>query len=647
MKKKLEPLPGTERQDEALAVGGVPTGDSFPAHAGGDDGSALIKAKDRRLALRKKKLAEDAVLISEELRASTATASRALAEISERVVAMEHDTVGSGEAASAIIEAADAGRDVAESFRNKATSTGQALSTLSMITHGILGDVQGFKQLTDRLTRVNDRTARYMSHLRSKGEQIAGEVAKAHEYADEINVLAFNMRLETSRIGDEAAAISVVAKHFHSITKQAEEAATQIQQHQLGFNALIEQVATAVASLQREATQQREASSQLVLEVGKSIEQMRSLQEMGGNVRTLAGEVDEILTEFGRNAGEIRRGLEEVASSITEISAGIHEQSASMAEIAGRAAKLDALGADFKQNGSVESIEAINKHMVEGGRGIQLIRTTIHQSVDAIHQIAAAAAQQQTLSLGCSEQLGQISALGDGIQGALVDTQQAVEQLTAGLVAGRKTVAEVLAVIAGYDEKSDTILGHMDGLRETLDGIEQALGRLLDYSMVITTTGFSGEIEAARLGADGEMFASISSDVSLLGDLSASVARKALTTTASAKERIDLLKRSVFDVGEIVRTTSEQRRAAEVNLMRVATETQILLDGTNESVALIEHVQESFMHMATRMEGLTTAADRVVDGTSETMAFVRQQVELFDELGATVAAFSEHVGDDL
>ena len=643
MKKKLEPLPGTERQSEPGPVVVMP--DSSPTTVAVDEGTALSKAKERRLALRKKKLAEDAVLISEELRTSTATASRALDDISSRILTMEQDTVGSSEAASAIIEVAETGREVAESFRNKAGSTGQALSTLSMITHGILGDVQEFKQLTDRITRVNDRGVRYMNHLSSKGEQITAEVAKAHEYADEINVLAFNMRLETSRIGDEAAAITVVAKHFHSITRQAEEAATQIQQHQVRLNSSIEEVAGSVASLQQEAQGQSAAASQLVSDIGASIEQMRGLQDMGGEVQRLSGEVDELLAEFGRNTGKIRGGLEEMASSISEISAGIHEQNASMAEIAGRAAKLDALSADFKQQGSVESIEAINTHMLEGGRGIHLIRTTVHQIVDAIHQIAASAAQQQTLSEESSQQLAKINEIGGGIRDALLETQQAVERLTAGLLSGRKTFSEILAAIAGYEKKGDTILGHMDDLRDELEGIEQALGRLLDYSMMITTTGFSGEIEAARLDSAGEMFASISSEVSQLGDLSAGVARKALSTAAGAKERIDLLKRSVFDVGEIVRTTSEQRRAAEANLHKVTSETEVLLDGTNESVALIVQVMGSFKQMAKRMDDLTSAADSVVSGTSETMEFARQQVELFDELGATVAAFSEHVDE--
>ena len=645
MRKKLEPLPGMEHEGNSITSGVVPDGESIPSLPRAEERTAPSTARDRRLALRKRKLAEDAVLISEELRSSTELASRSLVEVSERVIMMEHDTVVSSEAASAILDTAVDGRNVAESFRNKAGSTGQVLTTLSMITHGILADVQGFKQLGDRLTGVTERAVRYMSHLGAKGEQIAIEAANAHEYADEINVLSFNMHLETSRIGDEAAAITVVAKRFLSITRQAEDAVTQIQQHQSDFDATIEQLDGAVAALQRKAQQQSSSSSQLVGEIGQSIEKMRTLQAMSANVQKLSGEVDELLAAYSKNAAKIRQGLEEMASSIAEISAGIHEQTASMTEIARRAAKLDELSTEFKQHGSVDSIEAINAHMMESNKGIQQIRITIHQIVDSIHQIAASSTQQQTLSHTCSEQLKKISTLGDATNDALVETFAAVETLTAGLVAGRRTIGEVLSTIAGYNEEGNTILNHLDNLLDELEGIEQSLGRLLDYSMMISTTGFSGEIEAARLGGSGEMLSSISGDVSQLGDLSASVARKALWTAGNAKERIDLLKRSVFDIGEIVRTTSEQRQAAETNLKKVASETEKLLEGTRESVVFIERVRKSFNQMAVRMDDLTAAADRVVTRTSETMEFVQRQVEVFDELAETVAAFSEQIDD--
>ena len=639
MKKKLEPLPGTERTSET-----PPIGTDAASRTGAtaiDDRSATSRAKERRQALRKRKLAEDAVLVSAELRASIQSAGDSLQEISDRVVEIEQNIVGSNEAAAAILDAADGARKIAESFRTTADGTGQVLSALSMITHGVLSDVQGFKQLTDRLKGVSTRSARYMQHLNDAGGRISSGAAKSHEYADEINVLAFNMRLESSRIGDEAAAISVVAKHFHRITRQAEEAVMLVQKHQSGFDAAIDSSAAAVKHLQADAEKQNTASSELAVSIGDFIDRMRRLREKSSSVELLADTIHEKLGAFAAKAKTIRIGSEEMASSISEISAGIHEQTAAIAEIANRANNLEALGAAFRDDESADTIDAINTHMTESDKGIQQIRTTIHQAVDAIHQIAASAAEQQALSAASTEQLEDIDETNEDVRNAILDAQQGVNDLTTQLEAAQETIGSVLEALDGLEGQGGEILQRMDDLRDELDGISQALGRLLDYSMMIATTGFSGEIEAARLGDDGEMFLQISSEVSELGDRSSDIARDALWAANNARDRIDLIKRSVFDVGEILRTTSEQRSSAKENLSKVTSETMTLLDNTNESAAFIKRVRESFDQMTDRMAKLTSAADRVMSQSSETMEFLRRQVETFDELGETIAAFTE------
>ena len=639
MKKKLEPLPGTERTSENQTV--VSDATSRTGATPIDDRSATTRARERRQALRKRKLAEDAVLVSAELRGSIQSASDALQQISDRVVEIEQNIVGSNEAAAAILEATDGARKIAESFRTTADGMGQVLSALSMITHGVLSDVQGFKQLTDRLKGVSTRAARYMQHLSDAGGNISSGAAKSHEHADEINVLAFNMRLESSRIGDEAAAISVVAKHFHRITRQAEEAVVLVQKHQGGFDAAIDSSAAAVTDLKADAETQNTASSELAVSIGDFIEQMRRLREKSGSVELLADAIHEKLGAFAGKAKTIRRGSEEMAGSISEISAGIHEQSAAMVEIANRANNLEALGAEFKDKESADAIDAINTHMIESDKGIQQIRTTIHQAVDAIHQIAASAAEQQALSAASMEQLQAIGETNEDVRSAILDAQQGVDELTTQLEKAQGTIGSVLEAIDGLEGQGGEILERMDELRRELDGISQALGRLLDYSMMIATTGFSGEIEAARLGDAGEMFLQISSEVSELGDRSSDIARDALWSASNARDRIDLIKRSVFDVGEILRTTSEQRSSAKENLAKVASETMTLLENTNQSAAFIKRVHESFEQMTNRMGKLTAAADRVVSQSSETMEFLRQQVETFDDLGETIAAFTE------
>ncbi|MBU2550525.1 MAG: methyl-accepting chemotaxis protein [Proteobacteria bacterium] len=651
-KKKLEPIPGQE-SDRDGAGPRPPTEHpgrtalpETPPGASIEDSPLVSKGMARRMAMRKKKMAEDAALLSEELQAGTEANAVVLTKISDRVVEMEHHIVGSNEAANLNLDAATNGRRVAASFQQKAKTTGQVLTTLTLITHSILADIQLFKQLTERLSGVSSRSVRYMQYLTGEGAEMAEAASKIHDYADEINVLAFNMTLESSRIGDEAAAIAVVAKQFHKISEQSESAALEIQKHQLDFKSAINRVADLVTTLERDSKTHSADSSRLASEVGHFVDKMRELQDNYNRVQQLADKTEEMLNSFSMNSEKIRSGSEEMSTTITEISAGVHEQTAAMAEIARRTAQMNDMNAEYRKTGEAGVIDAIVGHMTELYNGIRQIQITIHQIVDSIHQVAASASEQQSLSLVSRDSLREITATGDQTLEILSANQESVSTLTRGMGDAQTTIATILKEIEQYEKKGEDILDRMDGLRTDLDAIEQALNRLRDHSAVMVTTGLSGEIEAVRLGQAGEMFSTISREVSELGEQSSAATRKALLAAGRAKERIDLIKRSVFDVGEIVRTGSEQRRLAESNLKKVAGEAAILLESADESVDSMRETLSNMLQMSNRMTKLNEAAGLVVAQSSETMEFVREQVEAFDDLAETLAAFSEQTEDE-
>lgn len=647
-KKKLEPIPGKESDKDGAVLRTII---EPPVSSNGTEASPGIsnekspptsKGMARRIAMRKKKMADDAAMLSEELQAGAETNSVVLNKISDRVVEMEHHIVGSNEAANLNLEAAAAGSRASSSFQQKAKNTGQVLTTLTLITHSILADIQLFKQLTERLSRVSSRSVKYMQYLTGEGEEMADTASKIHEYADEINVLAFNMTLESSRIGDEAAAIAVVAKQFHKISEQSESTALEIQRRQLEFKSAITSVADKVSTLERDSNAHSAASSRLASEVSNFIDKMRELQDNYSRVQQLADKTEEMLNGFSKNSEKIRSGSEEMSTTITEISAGVHEQNAAMAEIVGRTAQMSEMNVEYRQTGDAGVIDVIVGHMSELYNGIRQIQITIHQIVDSIHQVAASASEQQSLSVVSRDAVQEITATGEQTLEILTANQEFVGTLTNGLGEAQETIGVILKEIEQYEEKGEDILDRMDELRSELDAIEQALNRLRDHSAVMVTTGLSGEIEAVRLGRSGEMFSTISREVSDLGERSSAATRKALLAAGRAKERIDLIKRSVFDVGEIVRTGSEQRRLAESNLKKVAGETRVLLESADESVDFMRETLTSFNQLASRMIKLSEAAGLVVSQSSETMEFVRGQVEAFDDLAETLAAFSEH-----
>ncbi|MGD9210693.1 MAG: methyl-accepting chemotaxis protein [Desulfobacteraceae bacterium] len=641
--KKLEALPGHEASEAKEIAASAFSAETEQRLAKRDLEREQVtghRGSARRLAIRKKKLAEDAIAISEELQAETKENAVNLSSITDRIAEMEQHIVGSNEAAERNLNAAKAGTALSETFQQQSSDMEQVLTDFAMVLLKVQGDIQGFMQVTDRLVEVSNRIRRYMTYLAEDGKRISATAEKVLIYADEIKVLSFNVTLESDRIGDKAAAVAVVAGHFQTLSQQAVEAASEIQQFQTQFDSQISTLSESLATLDQAARKHSKDSAELAERLGNYIENTKQIQKTNTKVQHLAAQIQQNLELFSTESRKIRDGIEEMSSSVAEISAGLYEQNAAMSEIATRGSGIAAMSVEYRQSSSEEAIDTINQYMTELNSGIQQTRNTIHQIVEAIYQIASSASAQQVLSQSSGDILQHVLSVSSTTSEHTAENRTSVEELTYGLTESKERITGVLEAFDHNDKMSNDITTFLDDLRKSVDLIEISLHRLQNISISITTMGFSGEVEAARIGYEGEGFSSISREIYKLGELSTSLTLNALQTDRRAQERIRLLKESIANVSSIVRSEAEQRRTAQGNLDSIAKSATELSKKTTRYMDVMQESHESFNQMFERMSTLQQSAETLVHQSSETMEFARAHRDSVDELAETVAAFS-------
>ncbi len=276
---------------------------------------------------------------------------KAIAE-EERVNAIRRmaDTV-ENESKTAVDEVTGRGArmsEVAEEMRSAASRVGDNATTVASSAEEALLNSEAVAAAAEELaksiqeiaarvqesTRISNDAMRDAQEVRSvvgtmsdAANQVSQVIGLIRDIAEQTNLLALNATIEAARAGDAGKGFAVVASEVKNLANQTQSSTEEIAQ---------------------QVTQMTEVTDRAVSSIGRIVDTIGSINEVGTDIAAAVEEQNSATTEIARNVQETTIGTREVTERISEVSSEVARVNDFADQVAGESSLL---GEDVKTLG--------------------------------------------------------------------------------------------------------------------------------------------------------------------------------------------------------------------------------------------------------------------------------------------------------
>ena len=184
-------------------------------------------------------------------------------------------------------------------------------------------------------------SARTVSHLGERSDQIGAIIGTIEDIADQTNLLALNAAIEAARAGDQGRGFAVVADEVRALAERTTRATREIGMMIKGIQLDTKNAVTAM----EQGVHQVEAGT---IEAEKS---GHALEDILQQINTVAQQVHQIATaaeEQTATTSEISFNMQQITEIVQETSQGAHESAAAATQLHDNSDELQKLVHQFR-----------------------------------------------------------------------------------------------------------------------------------------------------------------------------------------------------------------------------------------------------------------------------------------------------------
>ena len=458
--------------------------------------------------------------------------------------------------------------------------------------------------------------------------------------SDQTNLLALNAAIEAARAGDEGRGFAVVADEVRALAETAEKRSGEVGE-------LADAIADDVRGLaDRLGATARAAAGEA--EEGRAIS--RELIEMRRDIAAFAVGSQAILAaaaEAEIAAREAQRGAETVSSAAEEQSAAAEEaqravqQQAVSLEESDRTAHALAEVADALQGAGASRAGEVGAAAEQLSAAVQELSGAAAQILTAIDQISrgaeiqAATTQQSTAAISQIERSAMLAreaaqaglARGEAIQTRLAASRAAATKLSQGVGAA---LVDTRASLARTGE-----------LEEAGRRIDKLVDAIAMIAVQTTMLAVSGSVEAARAGAAGRGFATVSGDIRTLARDSSENAERVKDVVYRVQRQIAAVRHDLERIVGAGEAEIEKNAALDRKLAEVEGEVERARAAASDILAGADGIIETARQVATATEQIAAAAEEAAGAAGQAAVAARQQARGAEDLAAAIEEIAE------
>ena len=274
-----------------------------------------------------------------------AEASHSLADESNRLNATSNSiSVGAEEVAAQTVTVATASEEMAATAADIANSCHMAADGAQLAAETtqsgftvVSSTVAGIRQRGD-LTR---QSAKAVSNLGERSEQIGAIVSTIEDIADQTNLLALNAAIEAARAGEQGRGFAVVADEVRALAERTTKATKEISDM---IRTIQQETKSAIISMEAGV----KGTEQGVSEAAQLEQSLSSILEQVNAVTMQVSQIATAAEEQTATTSEITNNIHQVTSVVHETAKGAHDTAQTASELSSLARELQGIVGKFK-----------------------------------------------------------------------------------------------------------------------------------------------------------------------------------------------------------------------------------------------------------------------------------------------------------